>query len=97
MEDSKNVVAQPTLETLKDENLKLKNYLDQLLQQRNQLAQQLNGVQNVLTKLPYLFKVIENAKVFNKDFVAMCIQEVQEILTPPSDETPDKENTETAE
>ena len=38
----------------------LKNWCDQLMMQRNQIAERLNQVTDVLNKLPWLFKVIEN-------------------------------------
>ena len=74
---------QPTYE-------ELKNYCDQLMIQRNQLGQRLQQVTNVINKLPWLFEVIKAKEVFNKDFVKMCINEIEEIMTPPEDE--DKED-----
>jgi hypothetical protein len=81
MEEKKNKtnsqkVEKPTVE-------QLENYCNQLLSQRNQLAQRLNEVQNVLNKLPFLFKVVENSEKFGKDFTAMCIEEIKMIMTPP--------------
>lgn len=70
----------------------LKNYCDQLLSQRNQLAQRLNAVQNVLNKLPFLFKVIENSDKFEASFVDQCATEIVEIMTPPIEE-PEGEDT----
>jgi hypothetical protein len=74
---------QPTYE-------ELKNYCDQLMIQRNQLGQRLQQVTNVLNKLPWLFEVIKAREVFNKDFVERCVNEIEEIMTPP--EEGDKED-----
>ena len=51
--------------------------------QRNQIAERLNEVTDVVNKLPWLFKVIENASSFNDSFVKQCIAEVEAIMTPP--------------
>lgn len=61
----------------------LKNYCNQLLMQRNQVVEKFNQVTNVLNKLPWLFKVIENDKMFSRPFVTKCISEIELILTPP--------------
>lgn len=69
----------------------LKNWCDQLMMQRNQLAERLGQITDIVNKLPWLFKVIENKDIFNKEFVDYCISEVTYILTPPEEEQPDKE------
>lgn len=63
----------------------LKNWCDQLLAQRNQLAERLGQITDIHTKLPWLFKVIENKEVFNSEFVDSCVDEVTYILTPPNE------------
>lgn len=63
----------------------LKNYCNQLMMQRNQLAERLSQVTEVLNKLPWLFKVVENSTIFDNLFVGKCAQEIKEILTVPED------------
>ena len=70
----------------------LKNWCDQLLMQRNQLAEKLNQVSEVLNKLPWLFKVIENSKSFSPEFVDICKQEIEYIMIPPAEESSEKED-----
>lgn len=64
----------------------LKNWCDQLMMQRNQLAEKLEQVANVVNKLPWLFKVIENKNSFANEFVTACVEEITFILTPPAEE-----------
>ena len=64
----------------------LKNWCDQLMMQRNQIAERLNQVTDVLNKLPWLFKVIENERAFAPEFVDMCKKEIMIIMTPPAEE-----------
>ena len=67
---------QPTYE-------ELKNYCNQLMMQRNQIANQLNQVTNVVNKLPWLFEVVKNQSSFNPTFVRLCVEEIENIMTPP--------------
>lgn len=88
MEERKlNVVNQEEKKTPSYDDLK--NYCNQLLMQRNQLAEKLNQITNVLNKLPWLFKVLEYSKMFNEAFVGECINEIELMLTPP--EQPDRD------
>lgn len=71
----------------------LNNYCNQLMMQRNQLKEQydkaireLNQLDSVLTKLPWLFKVLELENHFDPDFVISCADEIQLIMTPPAQE-----------
>lgn len=66
----------------------LKNWCDQLLAQRNQLAEKLNQITDVINKLPWLFRVVENKEAFPPEFVELCSNEIIVIMTPP---TPEKE------
>lgn len=69
----------------------LKNYCNQLFQQRNELANQLTQITNITTKLPWLFKVVEFKDVFDDEFVKGCIKELQAILTPAKEEEEKKD------
>lgn len=75
----------------------LKNYCNQLLMQRNQLAEKLNQITNVLNKLPWLFKVVENYKMFSEVFVSNCINEIELMLTPPDSSEEDKDTPDNVE
>ena len=72
----------------------LKNWCDQLMMQRNQIAERLNQVTDVLNKLPWLFKVIENKESFEAEFVDMCAKEIVFIMTPPAEESKEETNKE---
>ena len=73
---------QPTYE-------ELKNYCNQLMMQRNQIANQLNQVTNVVNKLPWLFEVVKNQSSFNPTFVQLCVEEIENIMTPLAEEDKD--------
>ena len=75
----------------------LKNYCNQLLMQRNKIAERLNEVTDVINKLPWLFKVIENASSFSASFVEQCVAEVESIMTPPAPEEKEAEKEENKE
>lgn len=71
----------------------LENVANQLSMQLQQAKQQINQISNVLTKLPYLFKVVELGNKFDEKFVAKCTQEIENIIQP--EEVEEKENEET--
>lgn len=75
---------QPTYEQLKD-------WCNQLLIQRNQLNQRLNQVSNVMNKLPWLFETLKLKESFSAEFVQRCVEEIEFIMTPPSEEDEVKE------
>lgn len=64
----------------------LKNWCNQLMMQRNQVAEKLTQVTDVINKLPWLFKVIEHRDAFDYDFVDMCAKEIVVIMTPATEE-----------
>ena len=74
---------QPTYE-------ELKNYCNQLMMQRNQIANQLNQMTDIINKLPWLFEVIKNQSSFNPNFVKSCVEEIESIMTPPPAEDSQK-------
>ncbi len=78
--EGKEAQKQPTYE-------ELKNYCNQLMMQRNQIANQLNRVTDVINKLPWLFEVVKNQSLFNPSFVNSCAEEIEAIMTPPPAET----------
>lgn len=72
--------------------------LEQVASQLSQQAQQLYSrlqqaeMSNLFKRLDFLFKVIENTKAFNEEFVKKCVKEIEEIMTVP-EEVQDKTNT----
>lgn len=63
---------------------------EQLEQVASQLSQQVQNlyaklqeaeVSNMLSRLNFLFKVVENDSKFPADFVAKCVAEIVEIMT----------------
>ena len=74
-----NERREPTVE-------ELKNYCNQLLMQRNEVAQKLQEVTTMLNKLPWLFKVVEYKDLFDKDFVDRCLNEISLLVAPLSKE-----------
>lgn len=68
----------------------IKNIAGQLQQQNVQLRQALQraNYENLFKRLDYLFKVLDNAHMFDIDFVEECTTEIQEsIRLPKEDET----------
>lgn len=65
----------------------LNDYCNQLYLQNNELSRRLRAITNIQNKLPYLFEVVKNAKMFNKEFVSSCIEEITIIMTPPTEDS----------
>lgn len=93
--NSKNLQEEGTntndMNTDKPSYDQLKNWCDQLMMQRNQLAARLTQVTEVVNKLPWLFKVIENETMFSTAFVDSCVKEIQYIMTPPPSENTEED------
>lgn len=68
-----NNPAMPTYEQL----AQLNQILQQKCVQAEQGIQQLN---NVFTRLNYLFDVLDRAQYFSEDFVNACSEEIQNLL-----------------
>lgn len=66
----------------------LKNIAGQLQQQNMQLRQALQraNYENLFKRLDYLFKVLDNAHMFDIDFVEECTTEIQESIRIPENE-----------
>ena len=99
MEENKNVNVE-TESTVKDgrpEKLsyeQLENIAHQLSEQAKQLYTRLQeaNMTNMFKRLDYLFKIVENAKAFNEEFVNKCVLEIEDRITIPEsdEETGDK-------
>lgn len=63
----------------------LENIATQLSQQNQQLYARLQqaDMTNMLSRLKFLFKVIENAINFPEEFVTKCVTEIMEIMAIP--------------
>lgn len=101
MEEQKTKIVemQPaTKETEKPEKMsyeQLENIAHQLSEQARKLYSQLqqSNMTNMFKRLDYLFKVVENGRMFKQDFLEKCIAEIEELMTVPEEvekeETPD--------
>lgn len=85
MEEKEVVKAEPTIE-------QYKKFVEALKSQNSQLMYQLQGanLNNMFKRLDYLFKVVENAAMFDEAFVDQCIAEIKELMTPPEEEKPEE-------
>lgn len=94
-EEKKLNVAPATTERKEPTYAELKNWCDQLMMQRNQVAQRLNQVTDVINMLPWLFEVLKSRDLFDSEFVDYCKETIKAILLPPpSKEEPSKEEAE---
>lgn len=81
MEEKEVVKAEPTIE-------QYKQAVEALKSQNTQLIYQLQNANmaNLFKRLDYLFKVVENAAMFDEVFVEQCIAEIKDLMTPPETE-----------
>lgn len=92
MEESKEVKMTPTkggkgnAQPEKMSYEQMVNIANQLQGQNRELTMRLNNLANVYHRLDYLFKVLENAAQFKKEFVEKCATEIQDIITIPEEE-----------
>lgn len=75
MEETKKTDTNPELT-----NEQLVKFNQMLQQKCLQLEQSINQLNNVFTRLNYLFNVLDRAQYFNEDFINACATEIQEIL-----------------
>lgn len=82
--EEKEVTATPT-EPTKEQYME---FIKALKSQNAQLMHQLQNANmiNMFKRLDYLFKVVENAPMFDEAFVDKCVEEIKELMTPPSEE-----------
>ena len=71
----------------------LEEYARQLAQANVQMRQHLEqqNYGNYHQRIAYLFEVVRNSDKFSAKFVANCITELEEILTLPEEDKPNKE------
>lgn len=85
MEETKNSIEETRPEKVDYDTLKALNA--QLGEQAKQLYYKLQeaNMYNTFKRLDYLFKVVENAKVFSEEFVNNCVSEIENTITIPED------------
>lgn len=91
MEEQKVITPSAGEAKPEEEIQQLKYYVNELMQQNQQLTIELRKVTSALNKLPILFEVIKLKENFPNDFVKACVQEVVFMLTPPKEEPKGKE------
>lgn len=80
-------------ETQKMTYEELENVAAQLSQQNQQLYHKLQqaDMANILSRLNFLFRVVENRSAFRKEFTETCVNEIESIMTiAESEETKDE-------
>ena len=100
MEEQKKKVVEMKPQMQRPEKMsyeQLEGVAHQLSEQNRQLfakLQELN-MTNMFKRLDYLFKVIENGRMFKQYFLEKCIAEVESLMTvPEQEEKPETEDKE---
>lgn len=87
MEENKEVKREArklTYEELENAARQISMQMDNLVKENRQLkiaVQQLQ-LSNMYTELGFKFKVLENTKMFNEEFVEKCISDIEETMSP---------------
>lgn len=70
----------------------LNDACNQLFQQNQYLTKQVRELSayNAFKRLDYLFKVVENSKVFGAEFTKQCMEEIKETITIKEEDTQEK-------
>jgi hypothetical protein len=60
----------------------LENIANELHNKCNELFEALQNanLQNMFTRLDFLFKVLKNSKEFDAEFVSLCVEEIKNIM-----------------
>ena len=87
MEEKKAVAENPAQKTFTE--AEVRKIVEGFKSQNTQLFYQLQNanMNNMFKRLDYLFKVVENATMFDEAFVEQCTSEIKELMTPPAPET----------
>lgn len=75
------IKTEPTVEQYKAAVEALKSQNAQLIYQLQNI-----NLNNMFKRLDYLFKVIENAAMFDESFVIQCTTEIMELMALPEEE-----------
>lgn len=94
MEENKEEVSKIEETYTKEEVMNLVNAKTKIIEENyQQLAAKYRQLMEQLTyrRLDYLFKVVDNNHgLFNSDFVMKCAKEIEDMITIPEPEAPDK-------
>lgn len=102
MEEQRDEVVEMKPQENKTEQPKKMSYeqLEQVAHQLSEQARQLydqlqkSNMNNMFKRLDYLFKVLENEKVFKQylkqDFVDKCVNEIEDIMVIPDEPNSDE-------
>ena len=91
MEEQKKKVVEMKPQVKRPEKMsydQLESVAHQLSEQNRQMfakLQELN-MANMFKRLDYLFKVVENSRMFKQDFLEKCVDEIESIMTVPEQE-----------
>lgn len=87
MEENKINKEEVKVETQKLTYEQLEQIASQLSQQVQSLYTELQkaNTTNLIRRLEMLFKVVENGKAFNSEFVETCTKEIEALITIPND------------
>ena len=70
---------------------RLEDVARQLSAQLRQAQERINQMSGMLTRLPYLFRIVEDGdKVFSPEFVTSCVEEIEAIMALPEDDSGEK-------
>jgi hypothetical protein len=88
MEENKVVEMRPQTTKEKMSYEELNNAAIQLSEQNRKMYMQLQEANmiNMFKRLEFLFKVIENKGSFSSEFVIKCVEEVEDIMTIPTED-----------
>lgn len=89
MEEKKTKTGKPAKEEPQMSYAELNDVCNQLYMQNQQMSRKIRDLQSIHTRIPYLFKVIENASVFSNTLVDKCAEEIEALLYPVVTENPE--------
>lgn len=86
-------VKKPTYEELENFAKQLSSQCEMVVKENNQLKEALQRMNANLmfTELEFRFKVLQNAEMFDTDFVEFCVKAIEEVMTPEKEEKKEEE------
>lgn len=80
MEENKKTPVEDKALASKPSYEQLDQYATLLQRKYAEVKAKLQQIDNVFTRLDYLFNVLDRAQYFNEDFITACAEEIQHIL-----------------
>lgn len=80
MEENKKTPVENNEPASKLSYEQLSQYMGLLQRKYAEAEAKLEQLNNVFTRLNYLFNILDRAKYFDKDFIDACAKEIQDIL-----------------